>query len=255
MNKGNFLSDENKKILKLFVLLLLLLVLFISYGVYSKNNNRKSNDSKVISYLENKYNQKFEIIQLVDSRQYEESVLNCDNSELLPPRKIKGKYEYDYEILSISDNIKFNIYYLNDKSADSFKDSYTECKTVAKTIEEISNYIINTIGSTTSEKDFTIDEKTFSLYYNYNINIYSNEKLDEILEQNYITKLESIQTYTNNIIHSVSQRYHNMYYNGIYIYYQDGKYIKVGKTGTLHVFNKDNSSDISIDEYLENLND
>ena len=46
-----------------------------------------------------------------------------------------------------------------------------------------------------------------------------------------------------------------MYYNGIYIYYQDGKYIKVGKTGTLHVFNKDNSSDISIDEYLENLND
>ena len=121
MNKGNFLSDENKKILKLFVLLLLLLVLFISYGVYSKNNNRKSNDSKVISYLENKYNQKFEIIQLVDSRQYEESVLNCDNSELLPPRKIKGKYEYDYEILSISDNIKFNIYYLNDKGADSFK--------------------------------------------------------------------------------------------------------------------------------------
>lgn len=56
MNKENFLSDENKKILKLFVLLLLLLVLFIGYGVYSKNNNRKSNDSKVISYLENKYN-------------------------------------------------------------------------------------------------------------------------------------------------------------------------------------------------------
>jgi len=97
----------------------------------------------------------------VESRQCETPALNCDGSTFIPARKIKDKYEYDYEVLSKNDNIKFNVYYLDDKGTDNFQDSYIESKDVAKTIEEISNHIISNIGNINTQKTFDVVKKIF----------------------------------------------------------------------------------------------
>lgn len=267
MSKENTVNDDNKikksKKIKLIIMLLILLVLFIWYGIYLNNSNTQSNDYKVISYLENKYNQKFEIIQLVEERQYENPAISCDGSTFVPARKVKDKYEYDYEVLSKSDNIKFNVYYLNDKGTDSFKDSYIECKNVTKSIEEISNYIVCNIGDTTLEKEIKFVERPFSLTYDCDIDIYLNEKIDEILEQNYINRLQSIRIYINSIIDSFTRNYCDIYNTNsdtfivfkVYIHYQDGKYTKINEASTLYVFNENSTSGIDINSYWRNLND
>lgn len=267
MINQNTFNNENKlkkfKKIKLIIILAVLLVLFISYGLYLNDDKKQSNDLKVVSYLENKYNQKFEIVQLVDSRQYEKPAIGCDGSTFVPARKVKDKYEYDYEILSKTDNIKFNVYYLDDKGTDNFQDSYIESKNVAKTIEEISNHIISNIGNINTQKTFDIVERNFSLTYDCDINIYFNENLNEILDENYINRLHAIRVYTSNIIDSFTKTYSYIYNTNshsymifnVYIHYQDEKYIKVNESSMLCVFNENSTSGINIESYWRRLND
>ena len=268
MINQNTFNDEKKlkrsKKIKLIMILSVLAVLFISYGLDLTNDKQQINNNlKVISYLENKYNQKFEIIQLVDSRQYEKPAIGCDGSTFVPARKVKDKYEYDYEVLSITDNVKFNVYYLDDKGTDNFEDSYIESKNVIKTIEEISNHIISDIGNINTQKTFDVVEKNFQLTYYCNINIYFNENLNEILDKNYINKLQAIRLYTNSIIDSYTKNYSDIYNTNsysymifnVYIHYQDEKYIKVNEAKTLYVFNENSTSGINIESYWRNLDD
>lgn len=267
MINQNTFNDENKlkksKKIKLIIILLVLVVFFISYELYLNNDKQQSNDLKVISYLENKYNQKFEIIQLIDSRQYEKPAIGCDGSIFVPARKVKDKYEYDYEVLSTTDNIKFNVYYLDDKGTDNFHDSYIECKNVAKTIEGISNHIISNIGNINTQKAFDIVERNFLLTYDCDINIYFNENLNEMLDENYIKRLQAIRVYTNSIIESFTKTYSHIYNTNsysymifnVYIHYQDEKYIKVNEASTIYVFNENSMSGINIESYWRNLND
>ena len=267
INQTTF-NDENKlkksKKIKLIMILLVLAVPFISYGLYLKNDKRPTNNElKVISYLENKYNQKFEIIQLVDSRQYENPEINFDGTTFVPSSKVEDKYEYDYEVLSTTDNIKFNVYYLDDRGTDNFQDSYIESKNVKKTIEEISNHIISNIGNINTQKTVDIVERNFQLTYDCDINIYFNENLNEILDKDYINRLQSIRLYTNNIIDSFTKTYSDIYNNNsysymifnVYIHYQDERYIKVNEAKTLYVFNENSTSGINIESYWRNLDD
>ena len=172
------MNNENKgkksKTIKLIVVLLFLAMLFIIYGVYLKTDTHESKEKKVITYLENKYNQEFEIIELVASKQYEEPPIGCDGSTFIPARKVKDKYQYDYEVLSKTDNVKFNVYYLDDKGEDGFKDSYTECKNLIETIDEISSHIIANIGDENCQKEILVEERDYTLTYDCDINIYLN---------------------------------------------------------------------------------
>ena len=73
MINQNTFNDEKKlkrsKKIKLIMILSVLAVLFISYGLDLTNDKQQINNNlKVISYLENKYNQKFEIIQFQDEK-------------------------------------------------------------------------------------------------------------------------------------------------------------------------------------------
>ena len=62
------------------------------YGIFIKSTP-ESREKEIISYLEKKYNSKFEIIQMIDSG---ENVLfggiNCDGSTFCPEIKEKGDW-------------------------------------------------------------------------------------------------------------------------------------------------------------------
>lgn len=183
-------KEENTKILKnkkrnLIIILIILASLFIGYGISIKSTP-ESREKKIISYLEKKYNSKFEIIEMTSSGEHIIlHEISCDGATFCPEIKDKGVYYYIYNVLSLSDNVTFEVEYLDKR----LKDKITEITTyysLAHTndiLSDINNYIISIMGN-----DKTIlDSKSISLEF--------DEKFDEICDSNYKQKLEKISTY------------------------------------------------------------
>ena len=161
------------------------------YGIFIKSTPERR-EEKIISYLEKKYNSKFEIVQLIDSG---ENVLfgeiSCDGSTFCPEIKEKGVYYYTYEVLSVSDNITFNVKYLDKKIKDKITEetSYFSLKNTDDILKDISNYIIDKIGG-------TVEESVNSEYKDCDyIIIKIDENLKNIYNNSYMKKLKNIQAY------------------------------------------------------------
>lgn len=182
-------EEENKKILKnkkrnLIVVIIILIILFIGYGISFKSTP-ESREKKVISYLEKKYHSKFEIIEMKDSGEnVKMEEINCDGSTLFPEIKEKGVYYYIYDVRSVSDNVTFEVKYLDRKLNDEITEITTYYSLTNRTdiINDIDNYIINIIGN---NKVIKTESNSFEI----------DEKFDEICDSNYIKKLEKISTY------------------------------------------------------------
>lgn len=180
MNEKNY---KNKKI-KLIILIVVLVILFIGYGISFKSTP-ESREEKIISYLEKKYNSKFEIIQMTDSG---ENVLmeemSCDGATFCPEIKDKGVYYYTYKVRSISDNVTFEVKYLDKRLKDKITETTTYYSLTNRNniISDIDNYIMNTIGN-----DNVIKTKSTSFKI--------DEKFDEICDSNYVKKLDKISSY------------------------------------------------------------
>lgn len=182
--------EENSKILKnkkrnLIIIIVILLILFIGYGI-SIDSTPEGREKKIISYLEKKYNSKFKIIEMTSSGEH--IILNeisCDGATFCPEIKDKGVYYYRYNVLSLSDNITFEVEYLDKR----LKDKITEITTYYSLIHtddilsDINNYIISTIGNHKTE----ISSQSISIEF--------DEKFDEICDSNYKQKLDKISTY------------------------------------------------------------
>ena len=161
------------------------------YGIFIKSTP-ESREEKIISYLEKKYNSKFDIVQLIDSG---ENVLfseiSCDGSTFCPEIKEKGVYYYTYEVLSVSDNVTFNVKYLDKKIKDDIieETSYYSLKNTDDILKDISNYIIDKIGG-------TVEESVNSEYKNCDyISIKIDENLKDIYNNSYMKKFKNIQAY------------------------------------------------------------
>lgn len=182
---------DKKKKRNIIILLVIFLVLFVLYGISFKSTP-ESREKKIIAYLEKKYNSEFAIVQLVDSG---ENVLfgglNCDGSTFCPEIKEKGVYYYTYEVLSITDNVTFKVKYLDKKIKDKITEetSYFSLKNTDALLEDIANYIIKMIGGTVEEK--VNSEFKDSDYITINI----DENLKDIYNNNYMEKLQNIQSY------------------------------------------------------------
>lgn len=183
-------KEENSKISKnkkrkLIIIIIILLIFFIGYGI-SIESTPEWREKKIIAYLEKKYNSKFKIIEMTSSGEH--IILNeisCDGATFCPEIKDKGVYYYRYNVLSLSDNITFEVEYLDKR----LKDRITEITTYYSLIHadailsDINNYIISTIGNHKTE----IGSQSISIEF--------DEKFDEICDSNYKQKLEKISTY------------------------------------------------------------
>lgn len=181
--EDNKKTQKNKKI-AVIVIIIILITLFIGYGI-SLKSRPESREKKIISYLEKKYNSKFEIIGLKDSG---ENVImekiSCDGSTFCPKITDKGVYFYTYEVRSVSDNVTFEVKYLDKRLKDEITEITTYYSLTNKNdiISDIDNYIINTIGN---DKVIKTESNSFKI----------DEKFDEVCDSNYVKKLEKISTY------------------------------------------------------------
>ena len=105
------------------------------------------------------------------------SGLSCDGSTVFPEIKEKGVYYYTYKVLSVSDNITFNVKYLDKKVKDKITEetSYYSLKNTDDILKDISNYIIDKIGG-------TVEDSVNSEYKNCD---YISIKIDENLKNIY----------------------------------------------------------------------
>ena len=183
-------NKDDSKILKnkkrnLIIIIVILLMLFIGYGI-SIESTPEAREKKIISYLEKKYNSNFKIIEMTSSGEH--IILNeisCDGATFCPEIKDKGVYYYRYNILSLTDNVTFEVEYLDKR----LKDKITETTTYYSLIHtddilcDINNYISSIMGNNNVER--TSESISFKF----------DEKFDEICDSNYKKKLEKISTY------------------------------------------------------------
>lgn len=177
------MNNKSKKI-KLIILIVILGILFMGYGLSIKSSP-ENREKKIISYLEKKYNSQFKIIKLTESG---ENILineiSCDGATFCPEIKDKGVYYYNYEVLSVSDNVTFKVKYLDKKLIDKITEMPTYYSIINKdNIEsEIKDYIINILG----KENITIEENTGFII---------NQSFDEICDSTYTKKIEKISRY------------------------------------------------------------
>lgn len=155
----NIKISNNKKI-KFIIITILLLVLFLGYSV-SITSTPEVRKKKIISYLEKKYNSKFKIIEMTNSGEH--VILNeisCDGATFCPEIKDKNVYYYKYNVLSLSDNVTFEVEYLDKR----LKDTITETTTYYSLIHtddilnDINNYIISIMGHNIYFFNFTLEQ-------------------------------------------------------------------------------------------------
>lgn len=176
------MNDKNKKI-KLIIISTLLGVLFIGYGINIKSTP-ETREKKIISYLEKKYNSQFEIIKLNSSG---ENILipkiGCDGTIFCQEIKEKGVYYYKYEVLSVLDNVVFEVKYLDRKFSDKIIETTSYYSIANRDIitQDIKNYVISVLGN----EDISIEGETIII----------NKDFDKICDNDYIKKIEKISTY------------------------------------------------------------
>ena len=119
-------KNTNKKF-KIFIAIILLLiaVLITVISIILTSNSKLTREDKILNYLEDKYNEYFEVVRLIDSG---EKVLvravSIDGSTLIPKIKSKNTVCYVYEIRSFKDDILFNLVYEDKNIGDKIYESY-----------------------------------------------------------------------------------------------------------------------------------
>lgn len=205
---------------KSILLLIMIVILVISFIIYGINviNKSISNESALLSYLKKKYHNNFKIIELVASKQYVEPAVDCDGSAIIPEKEIKGKYKYYYEVLSISDNIKFNVYLINDNGRKTFKDSYDMCKDFENISGDIQNYAITNIENTIIKTESFYENTDYTLFYDYYIKVYLDGKFEDIIDNEFTERLYLIRDYNDNIEDEFHAKYDMFFDKDINIY-------------------------------------
>ena len=186
--KENVKISKNKK-RNLIIVIVILLILFIGYGISIKSTPEER-EKKIISYLEKKYNSKFEIIEMTSSGEHILiNELNCDGSTFVPEIKDKGVYYYIYKVLSLTDNVTFEVEYLDRRLKDRITEITTYYSLIHKDdiVKDINNYIISTMGNHKIESSSEYGS----------ISVEFSEKFDEICNSSYKQKLEKISKYVN----------------------------------------------------------
>lgn len=181
---------KNRKILACILVFILILIGFIVSGVVIRSTP-ESRETAILKYLKEKYQSEFEIVGLVESgKENYMDRIDCDGSTCVPDIRRPGAYFYRYDVRSLKDNIIFSIEYIDAIFSDNINEglgpyaTYESKRQYTSFAFEIANQIKEIL------EDDTI---TFSFHDSTYIDIYSSKNLEEIYNEEYITKLEEIE--------------------------------------------------------------
>ncbi|MEE1218587.1 MAG: hypothetical protein U0L20_01530 [Ruminococcus sp.] len=187
MNEENIKKTKNKKIILLIILIAILVGLFVVFGM-SMYSTPESREQKIISYLEKKYDSKFEIVEMTKTGEH--IILNelsCDGSTFCPEIKDSGVHYYLYNVVSKSDNITFEVEYLDRRFIDEITETttYFSITHTDEIVLDINDYITDIFGEKNLHKE--VSEKSIG------VRIY--EDFDKIYNSDYRQKLDKISAY------------------------------------------------------------
>lgn len=133
-------------IVGIFILSLLILPMIISKFINQSNTGEKL----IRKYLENKYNEKFDNITLVQSVENPDTDINCDGSNFGTING-KGNTEY-YLVYSARDDLEFVVNY--DTHTKEYEDTYDFSLSLRKNILQLYKETQNTYSDYISEVNF-----------------------------------------------------------------------------------------------------
>lgn len=188
------MEEQKSKKVKLLIAIAILIVLFILFGIFIKSTP-ESRERKVISYLKKEYKTDFEIVRLIDSG---ENMLfegiSLDSSPTVCEIKEYGAYYYKYDVLSISDNITFEVTLVDRKFKDTIKEEYFYIKNGDIILNDIAEYIVDVIGEENSDIEFfKSDYTTYGL--EGSVRVQTNREIKDVYNKSFIKKLKKISSY------------------------------------------------------------
>lgn len=194
MEDKNIEKKQDKKI-KIFGLVSLgvILVLIITIAILDATTTR---EEKILKYLEDEYNEYFEIVRLLDSG---EKVLlhevGMDGGVLIPEIKSKSTICYLYEVRAYKDDLIFEVVYEDKIFVDEIHEAYFRLSRGDKFLNEIAEYIVFELGDKDSKVEFSKYEyKDYGMEGEITIEV--NQTLNDNMSVDYIeSKLRKISSY------------------------------------------------------------
>lgn len=220
-------KNTNKKF-KIFIAIVLLLIvgLITVISIISISNSKLTREDKILNYLEDKYNEYFEVVRLIDSG---EKVLvrgvSIDGSTLIPKIKSKNTVCYVYEIRSFKEDIFFNLVYEDKNMGDKIYEPYFRMSKGDKFLENIASYTARMVGDENAKIEISKYEyETYGL--EGEIRIDANVNFDESINKEYIEKnlreiLKYIKKKINEVEDDVSVEVDVYFNNGVRLWFYD----------------------------------
>lgn len=240
------------------ILVFLLLIFIILPNFYQDTSSER--EKAILSYLQDKYNSNFEILGLESQKQYEEN-FNIDASEFT--KKVWGKYEYYYNVLSTTDNVEFIVYLLDDNGKFSCNDSYKINKKYDTTIQQLQNYTTSLIGKENIAK-ITFQADNYSDAINGKLKVQLNKGFESIVNRSFLSNLDSINNYIYRIEKDINNNITEKNDMGakikVYLYDSESEYSFVpifgieGSNGDYSIYHKSDNKELptnkSLNDYL-----
>lgn len=198
MEDKNIEKKQDKKI-KIFGLVAFLVIFILIVTIVIIGSVTTSREEKIIKYLENKYNEYFEVVQLIKSG---EKVLihemGMDGAVLIPEVMSKNTICYLYEVRAYKDDLIFEVMYEDKRLVDEIREPYFRLSRGDKFLNEIAEHIVFEIGDKDSIVEFSKYEyKDYGMEGEITIEV--NQSLDENISADYIeNKLRKISSYIKN---------------------------------------------------------
>ncbi|MCL2383592.1 MAG: hypothetical protein FWC79_05595 [Oscillospiraceae bacterium] len=206
---------EYKK--KLLIIILIVIGLGIVFGpaiVVLRNNAARIRyiETKILNYLSHTHNSEFRDLTMLERRNCRNDI-NCVEGIQIGFTRIRGCYMYWYSVYSEESDINFFVVYhnytndpelLEQRGAFSrhnidpvFQDSYILFKEMRDSAPKIKSYLKDNIPEQIIETDFVLPSDHRALYGVVNVNV--NANLREILDDEYIELMYSLNSYIWNL--------------------------------------------------------
>lgn len=243
---------KSKKI-KIVLIIFILIILGI---IYIPNFIKKTPETKVKEYIKEKYGDTVNNVTFIKSGQEKENIW-CDGSTPWYS-KVKDSEIYYYSAYSINNDFTFYIYYNDNKGKDLFIDTLEINKRIKEECKNAKDYITfnlgeNNINITFNDQfepslDFT--KKSFINVSRITIRVDINEKLRDIINEEYISKIEKIAREISKYIETENYRA----YTDITFNYDDNQIFCSYGSASMSIKEREHvSSCISLSEYLKGI--
>lgn len=254
MNNKELEKKQDKKI-KIFGLVAFIVILILIITIVIVGSVTTSREEKIIKYLENKYNEYFEVVELIKSG---EKVLiremGMDGAVLIPEVTSKNTICYLYEVRAYKDDLIFEVMYEDKRLVDEIHEPYFRLSRGDKFLNEIAEKIVYEIG----DKDSIVEFSKYE-YKDYGmegeIEIWINQNLNDNMSADYIeNKLRKISTYIRKKVkeqEDVTVQVNVRFKDGMTLWFYEKNVVPLIKETSYDVYQ--NAESYTPYEYLKSL--